>query len=59
MNRMTQPPRHSAAGILLALCLVIGAAVGVSQGQPSIGLLGGLAVGIALAAISVLVQRRR
>lgn len=43
-------PRSSrgpvAGGALLALSLLAGAVVGVALGQPSLGLLGGLAAGV-------------
>jgi inner membrane protein involved in colicin E2 resistance len=48
---------QTAAGIFIALSLIGGVVLGVLVGEPSIGLLGGLAAGIALAALSVLVRR--
>lgn len=38
-------------GIIIALCLLIGAGVGIAVGESSIGFLGGLAVGIVIAAV--------
>ncbi len=46
-------------GFLIALSLIIGVAIGVSQGQASIGFVGGLAVGIVLAAAIWLRDRSR
>ncbi|MBV7256182.1 hypothetical protein KCG44_05225 [Pacificimonas sp. WHA3] len=49
----------SAAGILLAFAVIIGAVIGIFQGQPSIGFLSGLGVGIILAILATLIQNRR
>ena len=46
----------SAAGIIIALCLVAGSAIGIAVGEPSLGLLGGLAAGIALAIAATLIS---
>lgn len=40
---------QSGAGVALALSVVIGAVVGIMRGEPSLGFLGGLAVGLVLA----------
>lgn len=48
---MTDPdPRRSnaAGGSLLALAIVAGAAIGVAMGQPTVGALAGLGVGVFL-----------
>jgi hypothetical protein len=47
MTRDT-PPRR-AAGAIIALTVIGGAVIGVIEGQPSIGLLAGLGVGVAVA----------
>ena len=51
-----QPARS--AGIALAILPIVGAFVGGLYGQPSIGLLAGVAIGAALALIVWLVDRR-
>ncbi|MBZ6379253.1 MULTISPECIES: hypothetical protein [Pacificimonas] len=45
------------AGILIALCLLAGAFTGIFVGQPSLGAIAGLGVGILLAIIIAVVQR--
>ena len=40
----------SGVGIVIAGCVLVGAVAGIALGQPSIGFLGGLAIGIAVAA---------
>jgi len=48
----TRPPSSPAGGgIFLALCPIIGVLVGRSLGQPSIGLVAGVAVGAAIATL--------
>ena len=42
-------PSSQAGGFLLVLCILIGTAFGIWQGQPSIGVLGGTAVGVLIA----------
>ncbi|MEO0501553.1 MAG: hypothetical protein AAF205_13555 [Pseudomonadota bacterium] len=42
----------SAAGILLATAILVGAVTGIFLGEPSVGLIAGLAAGIILAIIS-------
>ena len=52
--------RYSAAGgIFLFLGPVIGAIIGVGRGQPILWMLGGFAIGVAVALLIWLVQRRR
>jgi uncharacterized membrane protein (UPF0136 family) len=46
-------------GFLLALSLIIGVLVGVWRGEPSVGFVGGLAVGLALLLVVWLIDRRR
>ncbi len=52
-----QPP-GSAGGCLIAAGAVIGPMIGLSMGQVTLGLLGGLAVGV-LGAITMMVAQRR
>ena len=56
-----RPPRRFAkgGGILLALGAIVGAMAGGYQGQPSLGLLIGLAAGTALAIAAWLRDRAR
>ena len=58
MSRSSKPA-PIAGGALLALSLVVGTVVGVRQGQPSIGFLAGMAIGIALLVIVALIDRIR
>ena len=58
---MTGPdprPSSAAGGSLLALAIVAGAAIGIAMGQPTIGALAGLGVGILLFLLIWLVGRR-
>lgn len=57
----TPPPprRMMGGGLLLALGALIGAFAGASQGQPSLGLIVGLAGGVALATAVWLRDRAR
>lgn len=48
-----------AGGALLALSLIAGTVIGVLKGQPSIGFIGGLGVGLALLLIVALIDRAR
>ena len=48
---MTKPPASRAAGFFIATALIIGAIVGTALGQPSMGVVGGAAIGIAVASI--------
>ncbi len=52
-------PAPIAGGALLALSLIVGSVIGVTRGQPSVGFLGGLGVGIALVLIIALIDRAR
>lgn len=45
-----------AGGIVIAICLLVGAAIGIAVGQPSIGTLAGLGVGVAIAVVLALVS---
>ena len=46
-------------GFLLAVCLIVGACVGAWKGQPSLGFVGGLGVGLVLVLAVWLVDRSR
>lgn len=48
-----------AGGALLALSLIVGTVIGVLRGQPSLGFIGGLGVGLALLLIVALADRAR
>lgn len=48
-----------AGGFLLALCILVGVAIGIAVGQSTLGLLVGTAVGAALTLLVWLVDRRR
>lgn len=55
-------PQHKparAGGILLAFSIVTGALVGALLGQPSIGMVAGLGVGVVLAGTLWLLDQRR
>jgi uncharacterized membrane protein (UPF0136 family) len=57
--RVSRERSPAGGGFLLMLAILIGVAIGAVAGQPSIGLVGGVAVG-AIAAIAVwLVDRRK
>ena len=57
----SEPPSRSplAGGVLLALCLMAGAVIGISMGQPSLGVVGGLGAGLLLVAGVWLYDRQR
>lgn len=59
MDRKPARTAPIAGGALLALAIIVGTVVGASKGQPSIGFLGGLGIGIALMLIVALVDRAR
>lgn len=48
-----------AGGIFIALGLLLGAIAGVVMDQPSAGMIGGLGIGAAIAAIVWLIDRKR
>lgn len=48
-----------AGGALLALSLVVGSVIGVMRGQPSIGFVGGLGVGLLAIVAVALIDRAR
>lgn len=55
------PPRKApiAGGALLALSLIAGSVIGVLKGQPSIGFISGMGVGLALLIAVALADRAR
>ena len=55
---MTDTPPSAAGGILIAICSIGGAAIGLMQGQVTIGFLAGFGIG-ALGAIAVWLRDRR
>ncbi len=63
MDRKPSPtPRGGvpiAGGALLALGLIAGSVIGVLRGQPSLGFVGGLGIGLALLLIVALIDRAR
>jgi len=61
-NAPHQPPspkRSSGGGVFIALLTVAGAIIGGLMGQPSIGMLSGIALGVAIAVTLWLVERKR
>lgn len=56
MDRKTTP---LAGGALLALAMLAGAFIGIRNGQPSIGFLVGLGIGLALMGLVWLLDRAR
>ena len=57
MSTSKRPP--AAGGFLIATATTLGTFIGATQRQPSAGLLIGLAIGVALAVIVWLADRRR
>jgi len=55
---MTNPPASRAAGFFIAAALIVGAIIGVALGQPSMGVVAGAAIGIAIALALWLLDRR-
>ena len=45
---MADKPAPRAAGALLALSIIAGAGIGAAFGQPTIGILAGIAIGLAI-----------
>ena len=58
MTDPNQRPSSAAGGSLLALAIVAGAAIGVAMGQPTIGALAGLGVGVVIVLLIWLARRR-
>ena len=48
-----------AGGALLAFSLIVGSVIGVLRGQPSLGFIGGLGVGLVLLVAVALIDRAR
>lgn len=57
-HAMADTPPSAAGGILIAICSMGGTAIGLTQGQVTIGFLAGLAIG-SLGAIAVWLRDRR
>ncbi|MGR6327592.1 hypothetical protein ACU5AX_00850 [Sphingomonas sp. XXL09] len=55
---MANPPASAAGGVLVAACSILGAVIGLFEGQVTIGFLAGLAIGSA-GAIAVWLRDRR
>lgn len=53
------PPAPIAGGALLALSLIAGTVTGVVTGQPSLGFMGGLGIGLVLLFVVALLDRAR
>lgn len=51
--------RRTGGGIFIAIGLIGGAILGVVYGQPSIGLIGGLVAGLAVAGVIALFEMKR
>jgi hypothetical protein len=56
---MADRPGPQAGGFIIAVAIVAGTIIGGLNGQPSIGLLAGLGLGVAAALAVWLVDRRR
>jgi uncharacterized membrane protein (UPF0136 family) len=56
---MTDRNGPQAGGFLLALCILVGAVIGTVRGQPSIGVIAGISVGIVVAIALWLKDRMR
>jgi uncharacterized membrane protein (UPF0136 family) len=56
---MTDRNGPQAGGFLLAMCILVGAVVGTIRGEPSIGVIAGIGVGIVVAIALWLKDRTR
>ncbi len=56
---MTDSNGPRAGGFLLAMCILVGAAIGTVKGQPSIGVIAGTGVGVVVAVALWLRDRMR
>ncbi|RJF91522.1 hypothetical protein [Sphingomonas cavernae] len=58
---MTQKPSSTplAGGAAIALCAILGVVIGAVAGQPSMGFLGGVGLGVAIAVATWLWDKRR
>ncbi len=57
MSKPDKTPR--AGGALIAVTILVGAVVGIAWRQPSLGVVAGLAAGIALAVLVWLIDKKR
>ncbi|MEO7170657.1 MAG: hypothetical protein ABIY39_09810 [Sphingomonas sp.] len=48
-----------AGGALLAFAMIVGSLIGVLRGQPSLGFIGGLGIGLVLLVAVALIDRAR
>lgn len=58
MSDRKEPPPAS-AGVLLAIAILVGTTIGMFAGEPSAGVVGGVAVGTAAAVLFWLRDRKR
>ncbi|WP_106638848.1 hypothetical protein [Allosphingosinicella vermicomposti] len=58
MTRTPAPRRPRSAGAFLALSIIAGSVIGVFAGQPSLGFLIGLGLGVLVAVLVWLMDRR-
>jgi hypothetical protein len=58
MKKPDPRPSSAAGGSLLALAIVAGAAIGVAMGQPTLGALAGLGIGVLLVVLIWVAGRR-
>lgn len=56
---MKAPSSPIAGGALLALSMIAGSVIGVLRGQPSVGFMAGLGIGILLFVAIALIDRAR
>lgn len=58
-HRPPSPKPSSGGGVFIALLTIAGAIIGGLMGQPSIGMLSGIALGVAIAVALWLTERKR
>jgi uncharacterized membrane protein (UPF0136 family) len=56
---MTDRNGPQAGGFLLAMCVLVGAVIGTVRGQPSVGVIAGIGVGVLVAVALWLKDRAR
>ena len=56
---MAQQSKSAGAGIFIVIAIAIGTGIGSAIGQPSIGVVAGMAAGIAIATVLWLRDRKR